>query len=44
MFHVVDLAPGARAVLDSKPMYSSSSKLVSYTRAGLCLGSLLLRR
>jgi hypothetical protein len=42
MFHIFDLAPSARAVLDSKPMQSSNSKLLSVTRARLCLGSLVL--
>ncbi len=46
MFHEFDLAPSARAVLDSPVMHSSSSKLSSSPGARLCLGSLalLLRR
>jgi hypothetical protein len=45
MFHEFDLAPSARAVLDSPVMHSSSSKLSSL--AGARMGSLallLLRR
>jgi hypothetical protein len=42
MFHIFDLALSERAVLDSKPMHSSSSKSLSVTRARLCLGSLVL--
>jgi hypothetical protein len=46
MFHDFDLAPGARAVLDSSVMHSSSSKVSFGTGAPLFLGSLslLLRR
>ncbi len=47
VFHEFDLAPSARAVLDSPVMRSSSSKLSSTPGARMCPGSLallLLRR